>query len=232
MRIGPYCAIIFLALSVTGCVRREGRNDDCKWPGEITRHAAGPRHLSADAEFAEDLAIRYADTHYGLRTRGYTSGANYDAQRDQCMESLFAQVAAEHNVPVALVSGALGQNRAIVDLATNLPLLVLYCLAAVVTGRWLLRRYPPVEHGWAPLVLMALFIAIAAAVGSSMLGESWAWFVEGLRVGNGHMSYRAQRLWCVRHRAIWFASAVIVFLLVVAACSKPVRTCTRQMERL
>jgi hypothetical protein len=47
---------------MVGCVRRDGRNSDCKWPCEIPVHSADARHLSADAEFGEDLAIRYADT--------------------------------------------------------------------------------------------------------------------------------------------------------------------------
>src|SRR6266516_7968208 len=53
---------VVLLLGAGGCVRRDGRNSDCKWPAETVHHAATARHLSADAEFAEDLAIRYADT--------------------------------------------------------------------------------------------------------------------------------------------------------------------------
>jgi hypothetical protein len=55
-------------LGASGCLRRDGRNSDCRWPGESSNHPVSARHLSTDAEFAEDLAIRYADVHFGLRT--------------------------------------------------------------------------------------------------------------------------------------------------------------------
>lgn len=82
-----------LLLCGAGCVRRTGRNSDCRWPAETIEHAADTRHLSADAEFAEDLAIRYADAQYGLRTPHYVSGEAYDAARDRCLETLFEEVA-------------------------------------------------------------------------------------------------------------------------------------------
>jgi len=69
VRTGPrLMATLVLLLCATGCVRRDGRNSDCRWPREPANHPADARHLSADAEFAEDLAIRYADTNHGLRT--------------------------------------------------------------------------------------------------------------------------------------------------------------------
>lgn len=138
---------MLFSLCIVGCVRREGRNTDCKWPGEVRGQSAGARHLSTDAEFAEDLAIRYADAHKGLRTPGYLSGEVYDASRDQCMASLFEQIATEHDVPVGLVSSALGRNRARIDLAINIPFLLLYCVAAMATAGWLWRTYRPGEHG-------------------------------------------------------------------------------------
>ena len=138
-RMGEFLAVVLCSLSIVGCMRREGRNADCKWPGEISGRSADARDLSADAEFAEDLAIRYADTHYGLRTPGYVSGEVYVAARERCMASLFEQVANEHGVPVGLVSGALGRNRTGIDLAINLPFLLLYCLAALAVAHWLWR---------------------------------------------------------------------------------------------
>ena len=43
-------------------MRSDGRSSDCRWPAGTPGNAVTARHLSADAEFAEDLAIRYADT--------------------------------------------------------------------------------------------------------------------------------------------------------------------------
>jgi len=220
MRMRAFSATILLSLSIAGCLRRDGRNTDCRWPGEVDVQPADTRHLSADAEFAEDLAIRYADTHYGLRTPGYVSGEVYGAARDKCMASLFEQIAKEHSVPVGAVSGVLGRNRIGVDFATNLPFLLLYGLTAILVSGWLWRKYPPAEQGWLPGAAMALFLSLAMAAGSIMAGEEWSWIVEGYRTGNSHMSYRAQRLWWARHRAGLFAGTAAAFWLAAAVTAR------------
>src|SRR5690348_1940436 len=106
----PPVAVLVLLFCATGCMRRDGRNSDCRWPGETAGHRADARHLSADAEFAEDLAIRFADTHYGLRTRNFVSLQDYAAARDTCMARLFGAIAAQHEVPAARVAVALGER--------------------------------------------------------------------------------------------------------------------------
>ena len=78
MRMCQLSVTVLVVLAAIGCVRRDGRNSDCKWPGESVAYSPDSRHLSADAEFAEDLAIRYADTHYGSRTLGFVSWDAYD----------------------------------------------------------------------------------------------------------------------------------------------------------
>jgi hypothetical protein len=201
---------VLLALG-TCCVPRKGRNTDCKWPVEAPGRGSA-RHLSADADFAEDLAIRYADTHYGQRTPGYVSGEVYDAQRDRCMAVLFDQIAREHGVPADVVSDALGRNRVGIDVAITLPFLFFYCFGAVAATGWLWSRYPPAEHGWIPASAMALFLCLVMASGGLMLGEVWAGIVESFRIGNGHMSYRMQRLWWGRHRTGLFAVLAAIFL--------------------
>jgi hypothetical protein len=45
----------------SGCLQRDGCNSDCRWPGKTSNYPVSARDLSADAEFAEDLAIRYAE---------------------------------------------------------------------------------------------------------------------------------------------------------------------------
>ena len=113
-----------ILMCVGGCVRRDGRNSDCRWPAEVTKQAASPRHLSEDAEFAEDLAIRYADVHHGLRTPYFVSREDYTAGRERCMGTLFAEAGKQHNVAVESLYGSLGRNRYI-DLAEILPFAVL-----------------------------------------------------------------------------------------------------------
>lgn len=204
-----------LAMAATsGCIRRDGRNSDCKWPGETPLRAATPAHLSADAEFAEDLAIRYADTHHGLRTAGYVSGEAYGAARDGCMLALFDRIAIGHGVRAEDVTRALGRNRALVDAAVLLPFGFLYLLGAHRCVRWIWRRYPPGEIGWLSGAIMAMAASFLMASGGTLTGEVWAGLVETYRIGNGHISYRAGRLWWAVHRAEMFAAGWVLFWLL------------------
>jgi hypothetical protein len=211
-------AMVFV-LCVGGCVRRDGRNSDCRWPGE-TNHPVSTRHLSADAEFAEDLAIRYADTHFGRHSP--TPSENYKAERGACMERLLEKIGNEHGVPVGQVSDSLGRNRAYIDLAELLPFALLYVMTAIVGVRIIWRRYPPAEEGWASGITMTLFISLAFAVTSTLLGEVWNWILEGHRIGNSHMSYRAERLFWHNHRFELFVAALLIFWLAAILAARRV----------
>jgi len=207
----PPSALLLLLLGLCACVQRDGRNDDCEWHGENPKHPVDARHLSADAEFAEDLAIRYADTHYGIHSPNPSE--EYGERRDECQAKLFAEIAKEHGVPPQQVSGALGKNRTYIDVATYLPFALLYCIAAAALAPAIWRRYPPSENGWVPGVVMTLFLSVAVAAGCTLCGEQWGWLAETYRIGNQHMSFRADRLWWVHHRFALFCGAVIVFWL-------------------
>jgi hypothetical protein len=217
-------AALMLFLCTIGCMRRDGRNSDCRWPSEMTTHSATRQHLSEDAEFAEELAIRYADVHHGLRTPYYVSNETYDAARNRCMETLFDQIAKEHGVPVAQVSSALGHNRVFIDVAESMPFVLFYVFVVVVVVRLIWRRYPPYEEGWSPGITMALFLSLAFGVGGTMLGEVWFWFAEGYRIDNSHMSYRAGRFFWAQHRAELFAGLVIIFWLADIEAARHLRS--------
>jgi hypothetical protein len=223
MRPGLIVMLVLL-LCGAGCVRRAGRNSDCRWSAETIGRSADARHLSADSEFAEDLAIRYADTHHGLRTPYFVSGELYDAARERCMETLFEEIARTHGVAIGAVANSLGRNRARIDLAMILPIILLYCFGAAKMAGALWRRYPPAENGWIPGAVMILFISVAFAVGTTMLGELWCWNVETVRIGNNHMSYRAQRLWWGRHRTALFGGCTVVFWLTAARAARRTRS--------
>ena len=44
-----------------------------------------------------------------------------------------------------------------------------------------------------------------------MLGEQWSWFVELHRIGNNHMSYRADRLVWAKQRFELLAASLMIF---------------------
>ena len=221
MRTPSLVIVMVFVLGAGGCVRRDGRNTDCRWPGETSNHAVSARHLSADAEFAEDLAIRYADVHFGMKSP--KKSEKYGAERDQCMARLFEEIGKEHGVPVAQVSGSLGQNRASIDLAEVLPFALLYSFAAIVAARMIWCSYTPAKGGWAAGTTMTLFVSLVLAAGSTMLGELWNWFAEGSRIGNNHMSYRAHRLFYAKHRLELFAAALVIFWLAAIHAARRVR---------
>jgi hypothetical protein len=56
-----------------------------------------------------------------------------------------------------------------------------------------------------------------------MLGEVWNWFVGGHRIGNNHMSYRADRLFYAKHRPELFAAALMIFCLAATNAARRVR---------
>lgn len=211
---------IGFSLCAAGCVRREGRNSDCKWPPETVAGPLTARHLSEDAEFAEDLAIRYADVHHGLRTPYFVSGEDYVSNRDRCKTMLFGEIASQHNVPIERVSNSLGQNRGYIDLAINLPFALIYCLVVMAVARAIWRRYPPAESGWLPGITMILFLSLGFSITFIMAGDVWARIAETYRVGNGHMSYRADRLIWVRHQTALFSAALITFLMTAAETAR------------
>ena len=205
--------VMVFVLGASGCVRRGGRNSECQWPGEASSNSSvNARHLSEDAEFAEDLAIRYADTHFGPRSPNPSE--TYPDERDRCMQTLFEAIAKEHGVAFGQVSGSLGRNRAYIDAAEILPFALLYGFAVVLAARMIWGRYPP-EYGYAAGIIMAVFVSLALAVGSTMVGEQWNWFVETHRIGNNHMSYRADRLFWAKHRFELFAAAWLIFWLAL-----------------
>jgi hypothetical protein len=159
------CLIVLACLAA--CLRHRPANSNCEWPND-TR--AGPldlsqrsdmQHLSEDAEFAEDLAIRYADAR---------RGPDYLQTRGECMERLFGTVAKNHGVTGEQVRASLGRRRLSFDAAVILSFAVLYGLAASLLTRWLCRIYGPGE-GLPTVAVMTVFAGLIASGVGVLLGE-------------------------------------------------------------
>src|SRR5262245_22418530 len=95
--VPPHLFFVLLLelLVLSGCVRREGRNSDCQWPGTLegSGRDVNQRNLRADLEFAEELAIRYMDAHHGPRNPEAAAQA-----KNRCMGTLLAQIGKEHGI--------------------------------------------------------------------------------------------------------------------------------------
>jgi len=209
---------LFVLLCFVGCTRRDPRNSNCEWPQETARpldlsQSAQQRHLSDDAQLAEDLAIRYADSHRGPRSGHFEGFDEYRQTRDRCMTALFEVIGNNHTVAREQVRQSLGHRRTSLDLAVILSFAVLYGFAASGLAGQIWRRFPPAEEWIAGAVATLLTSAVISMAGV-LLGELWATSVENLRIGSGHLSYRVNRIPWVQHRLGLFVGGVVLFCII------------------
>jgi hypothetical protein len=194
LRSSKPAALTLILLALAGCVRRDGRNNECEWPG-------GAQGLREDVEFADELAIRYMDTHVGPHGSQSASQA-----KNSCMEKLLTEVGRSYGMTARETLPFFGKRSVAVDLGINLPFVLLYCLGAAIAIRRMRER---------PLVLV-LLLSLAFGVGGMVLAEQWGTAAELLRVGNTHLSNRALRLPAMQHHGAVFVGAVAVYLMVMA----------------
>jgi hypothetical protein len=162
---------------------------NCVWTEENTdtldlSTISDRRHLRFDAVVAEDVAIRWADHHVGNRPE-------WDEQCARCRETLFAGVAKQHGVDVAIVRQYSRERDVVVDAAVILSFGALYAVAAYILAGWIRRRFAPGEPGfW----VMTLTMAVGVSLVGVLAGGLWSMIVEGIRMNSGHLSYRTNRI--------------------------------------
>jgi len=157
------------------------------------------------------------DAHFGPRDPAAAAQA-----KNSCMGILLAEIGKEHGITAQEAFKYFGQRSAAVDLAINLPFVLFYMLAADLTIRRLLKRYPPRE-GWMPPVMMVILAAVLfGAVGLLLAGE-WSELAEGLRIGTHHLSNRAFRLPAREYPSRVFFFGMALFLGIAILRFWPVR---------
>ena len=77
----------------------------------------------------------------------------------------------------------------------------------MLIGRYARRRF---DGESIPRMAAVLALSVALAVVIVALGQLWAFALEGLRVGSGHLSYRAARIPWTYHRPLTFALAAAI----------------------
>jgi len=63
---------------------------------------------------------------------------------------------------------------------------------------------------------MIAYTSVVASVVGVLLGEVWSDLMENIRLGNGHLSYRLERIPWSHHRLGMFVGGVVLFWLLAA----------------
>ena len=201
----------------TGGARAPARRPDAGGvrPGVRARAA-----VAADAQLAEELAIRHADAEFGRRFGVEHHGGLLNGRvRHECLSRMFLAIENNHNVTSEQISVARGHRNQTFDLAVGLLFLPLYSLGATIACRWLYRRFSSNER-YVGLVAMGL-ASIAAAFLGIQCFRLWGGVWEVIRVGNGHMtSIRAASYsrWIQQYGGADFVGGILVFWLIALIC--------------
>ena len=210
-------SVLGVALLGAGCLAANS-GSDCEWPADHQARVLDltlrrdRRHVADDAQTAEDLAIRHADA---SRSPGWQRDrAQYQHTREECRARLNLLVSQQHSVPADSVAAAVADRRIWLDVLVLVAFSVLFVTLAAIATAWLLHGALREARALAAVVLLAASLG-AGAIG--VLGSSvFIGVIESLRIGNGHMSYRVDRL-PLRHRRVeTFAMGAVCFIVVGA----------------
>jgi len=220
-------AALLPAILTAGCMAGPYKNANCEWPAS---HAAArldlsssgdTRHLADDAQTAEDLAIRHADASAARASHSRDVG-EYQAVRERCKAALFTIVAGQHDVSDAAVAAAVADRREWLDALVFLGFAALFAIIANQVSPLIFRGAIADSPAFAASMLV---VAALAAGGAGVLsGDVWFGLVESLRIGNGHMSYRVDRLPIRQHWRVAFAACSVLFAAVSAVQYRKARS--------
>jgi hypothetical protein len=213
----PRCLLLLLAVCASGCIDRSRLNATCEWtrdsafPLDLNR-PADRRHLVADAQLAEGLAVRYADTEH-LRRYGY-AGHGGLIQHGQvvreCMARMVAVIERSHGVTPEQINAARGQRDERFDATVMLSFAAAYVVAAIAAARWIRRRFVDAPAAIAVAITTAASIALSAL--GMQLGAIWTAIWEAARIGDDHLgTFRAARVPWGQHAGEIFAAGVVIF---------------------
>jgi hypothetical protein len=204
-------ALVLSSLSLSACAIPEGMNDHCEWPHEQSfvldlQDPGHRRHLIDDVRVAEELGVRFHDTYLN---RGH-GRPEWPQTRDGCDAKLFEVIARTHHVADADVRHARARLAQQWDPAMYFPLAALYVTGAFTMARWIRKRFACDEK--VASLVAALFASVVLSGSVLALGHLWGGAVEMLRLGNTHMTYRADRLGWHGYASVLFVAGVVLFL--------------------
>ena len=211
---------LFIALAVpcvllAACLSRPRLNSSCRYVGDSAaalhlERAADREHLAQDAQIAEELAMRYGDV--GRPAVTMDSSLRL---RAACFSRLVTTISERHAVsPDEVQAAALRRGAAFDVTVVWIPVaIVLIILSDRVTAR--VARGMSMEDRAPRLVGLAL-LAPAVAVIVLISAQLWSVWAEMIRLGDGHISYRASRLPVAQHGWLVFSCSMAIYACVCA----------------
>ena len=203
--------LLIATITLVGCARPGDHpiSQNCVW-SEPDSHSSDRRHLRFDAATAEDMSIRWADTHFSHRPE-------WDQKQNECMQTLFQGIAKHHGVDVGIVQQYSMEREFLVDAAIIFSFGILYVFVAYIfTGRIRRRFYDDDTGFWIMTLTMAAGVSLAAV----MVGILGSIVIETIRLNSVHLSYRMNRIPFRQHWAMLFACGFILFGLVALLRSR------------
>src|SRR3982751_6123204 len=193
-----------------------GKARHCEIPSEPSRplhldRVADRAHLRAEAATAESWAIAYADAS-PLRRQG---AGPYADVRDQCMAMLFVRISQNHAIDVGIVREYAGQRDVPFDAVVLFSFAFAYVVIAYQLVGAVTRRFS--DDARLVLVLAVIIVSVMTVCVAVLVGDTWSIGAEVIRVGNGHLSYRTERLPWRQYRPAVVATALGAFWLVAVA---------------
>jgi hypothetical protein len=192
---------------------------------DLRRTPANPGDLHADALAAEDIAIRYADSRNAPHSGHFQGFAAYDDTTKACMTAVFGAVARKHNVSIDDVRSAVARRPLAPDAIVALVFAVVYCLVAYRVALAVRQNFP-VDGGTEAVVATAAVVGMSVVVSfiAVLVGEWFAIAVEMVRMGNGHLSNRTDRVPWTHHHVSFFLVGAVLFWLIAAFCYRAGRS--------
>jgi hypothetical protein len=211
--------LVLFAVALSGCVARNRVNPSCQWTNDPPSHldvrrSGDVQHLMNDAMVAEELAIRYADATRGHRSGHFAGSDEYAAARERCLATLLAVAASTHGVDAQQVRDLIRRRPLALDVFVVLSFAMLYVLISSGVVGGILRRFPADEP--TPVLISSVVAAIVLSVSGVLALGLWAGTIEMARIGDTHLSYRADRLPWNHHTLDLFMSGFVLFLATAA----------------
>jgi hypothetical protein len=213
--------LALLLLCSVGCIDRTRLNAECAWIGDTSfrLNLANPtrqRHLIADAQLAEGVAVRYADTEHRRRFGygGHGRLVDHGAVLHACFDKLVAEIERNHDVHSADIDAARAERDLRFDAPVMLSFATLYVVAALFGNRWIGRHFG-VSRSTAVAVTAGASIVFSLA--GLQFAAVWGAIWETVRIGDDHFgSFRAARAPSGNNLPHLFVADVLLFWIAAA----------------